>query len=245
MADLGPLSFEGTSPKECEVFVATIRQRALAQGKHLDNEWIAFLASSYFVGDAFYWYEELDDDVKNDWSRLRPALVARFGRGGSSSTSGSLTSATAPATTIPTPAAAPPALAPRPSVRKGRLKAIDEYGRIRGYITKQFHVFGEYGLTSESPDDALSVSFTVLSVDESFEIQIIDSFQFPQVRDTLAVAWDGRTKDEWVHEGSLRDSLAELFPFSSKSKSQWAIERKVWRISEDAELKVEYPKPDG
>ncbi|KAG8974638.1 hypothetical protein FRC05_007115, partial [Tulasnella sp. 425] len=185
------------------------------RGKHLDNEWIAFLASSYFVGDAFYWYEELDDDVKNDWSRLRPALVARFGRGGSSST------------------------------RKGRLKAIDEYGRIRGYITKQFHVFGEYGLTSESPDDALSVSFTVLSVDESFEIQIIDSFQFPQVRDTLAVAWDGRTKDEWVHEGSLRDSLAELFPFSSKSKSQWAIERKVWRISEDAELKVEYPKPDG
>lgn len=74
------LSFAGTNPEECEAFVFAIR-RALEQGKHRDNEWIAVFASSCFAGDAFYWYEELDEDVQNDWSRPQPAPVARFGRG--------------------------------------------------------------------------------------------------------------------------------------------------------------------
>ncbi|KAG8898826.1 hypothetical protein FRC01_010752, partial [Tulasnella sp. 417] len=77
-----PLVFEGTDPKECEAFVATVRRRGLEQGKHRDNEWMAVFASSYLGGDALYWYEDLDEDVQNDWSRLRPALLARFGRRG-------------------------------------------------------------------------------------------------------------------------------------------------------------------
>lgn len=84
--DSDTLCFEGANPKECEAFVSAIRRRALEQGKHRDNEWMAVFASSCFAGDAFYWYEELDEDVQNDWSRLRPALVARFGRGSISPT---------------------------------------------------------------------------------------------------------------------------------------------------------------
>lgn len=78
--------FEGTDPKECEAFVATIRRRALELGKHRDNEWMAVFASSYLGSDALYWYEDLEEDVQNDWSRLRPALLARFGRRGQTPT---------------------------------------------------------------------------------------------------------------------------------------------------------------
>lgn len=72
--------FEGTDPKECEAFVAAVRRRALEQDKHRDNEWMAVFASTYLGGDALYWYEDLDEGVQNDWSRLRPALLGQFGR---------------------------------------------------------------------------------------------------------------------------------------------------------------------
>lgn len=74
--------FEGTDPKECEAFVASVRRRGLELGKHRDHEWMAVFTSSYLAGEALYWYEDLDEDVQNDWSRLRPALLARFGRRG-------------------------------------------------------------------------------------------------------------------------------------------------------------------
>ncbi|KIO29813.1 hypothetical protein M407DRAFT_162450 [Tulasnella calospora MUT 4182] len=113
MADSSPdeLVFRGSSPEECETFVSTIRKRALAEKKHRDDEWIAYLASSSFVGDAFYWYEDLDKEIQDDWSRLRPALVARFGRTRPPHTPNSriaVSQVSVPPITIPTPAAAPP-----------------------------------------------------------------------------------------------------------------------------------------
>ncbi|KIO18665.1 hypothetical protein M407DRAFT_31676 [Tulasnella calospora MUT 4182] len=71
--------FKGTNPDECEGFVATVRRRALEQGKHRDNEWMAVFASSYLGGEALYWYEDLEESIQNDWSQLRPALLAKFG----------------------------------------------------------------------------------------------------------------------------------------------------------------------
>ncbi|KAG9031544.1 hypothetical protein FS837_002953, partial [Tulasnella sp. UAMH 9824] len=106
-----PGVFEGTDPKECEAFVAAVRRRALEQGKHRDKEWMAVFASSYLGGRALYWYEDLDEVVQNDWSRLRPALLSRFGRRDMApimSSSAPTTSASTSSTTIPTPAAAPP-----------------------------------------------------------------------------------------------------------------------------------------
>ncbi|KAG8911389.1 hypothetical protein FRC00_006590, partial [Tulasnella sp. 408] len=105
------LVFRGSSPEECETFVSTIRKRALAENKHRDDEWIAYLASSCFAGDAFYWYEDLEKETQNDWSRLRPALVARFGRTRqphNQDTSVPVPQAPLPPVSIPTPAAAPP-----------------------------------------------------------------------------------------------------------------------------------------
>ncbi|KAG8976843.1 hypothetical protein FRB90_009022, partial [Tulasnella sp. 427] len=74
--------FKGDNPEECEVFVGTLRRAGLAQEKLRDNDWMAGLASSYLTGDALYWFEGLEQSVQNDWNQLRPALLARFGRGG-------------------------------------------------------------------------------------------------------------------------------------------------------------------
>ncbi|KAG8960128.1 hypothetical protein FRC00_000842 [Tulasnella sp. 408] len=115
MADLlpEPAHFKGTSGDDCEIFVAMVRRRALEQGKQRDREWMALFASRCLIGDALYWYEGLDEDVQNDWTRLRPALLERFGRLGPPSSATSSTpafQAPAPPAAIPTPAAAPPKL---------------------------------------------------------------------------------------------------------------------------------------
>ncbi|KAG8900301.1 hypothetical protein FRC00_013651 [Tulasnella sp. 408] len=81
-----PTLFKGTNPEECEVLVAAIRRHALERGKQHDNEWIALFASTYLIGHALHWYEDLDQSIQNDWSRLRPTLLARFGRRGAPTT---------------------------------------------------------------------------------------------------------------------------------------------------------------
>lgn len=227
--------------------MSIIRRRALAQGKHRDNEWIAFLAASCFVGDAFYWYEELDEDVQNDWSRLRPALVARFGRGVLTSTTPLIISSTpgsAPSTTtVPTPAAAPPIIVSHPSVRKGRLKVLNGDGWRLGYITNSADNFGFYRSLSTLPDDALSVSFAISSVDEPVKIQIIDASQPPRVCDWLAVVWFGEIGSHWIDSSA---NAATSCSFSTiTSKTIWEAKRKVWKISEAGQVSVEYPKLDG
>lgn len=74
------ITFGGTSSDECELFVSAIRRRSLAEGKYGDNEWIAYFASSCFVGEALYWYEGLDENVQSDWGNLRQAILERFGQ---------------------------------------------------------------------------------------------------------------------------------------------------------------------
>ncbi|KIO32056.1 hypothetical protein M407DRAFT_241599 [Tulasnella calospora MUT 4182] len=244
-----PGLFKGTGPEDCEIFVATIRRRALEQGKQRDNEWIALFASSYLIGDALYWYEGLDEDVQNDWSRLRPALLARFGRScppPTAASSTSVISAPAPPTTVPTPAAAPPATTtrPRPLVGKGRLKLLNSDGSLRGYAVKSGDVVdGLYRTWSTGPDDALLISFTTSHADEPFEIQIIDDPKTPQVTDCLAVCWEGLTRDIWESDATF---IASSCSFSGiTSTKNWNIKKNVWTISNNGELGVDYPKSDG
>ncbi|KAG9037234.1 Transmembrane osmosensor, partial [Tulasnella sp. UAMH 9824] len=135
MADFYPEPplFKGTNPEECEVLVATIRRQALERGKQNDNEWVALFASSYLIGDALYWYEDLEESIQKDWSRLRPALLARFGRKGlpTTVTSAALAISSSPSTTIPTPAAAP---ATTSHSKKGYVKVLNLDGSLNGYL---------------------------------------------------------------------------------------------------------------
>ncbi|KIO32060.1 hypothetical protein M407DRAFT_19084 [Tulasnella calospora MUT 4182] len=237
--------FKGTNTDECEGFVATVRRRALEQGKHRDNEWMAVFASSYLGGEALYWYEDLEESIQNDWSQLRPALLAKFGGRGktpSASSSVPIISSSTSSTTIPTPAAAPPSTNSSSLVRKGRLRVINSVGTLVGYIAKSADSIGLYEALSSDPAGALLVSFTA-SVIGPFDIQIIDTSQNPNVVDVLAVVWTHLTGSEWMKNS---DYVASCCSFSSVSpKRSWAFQQNVWALSEDGGLSVEYPKPGG
>ncbi|KIO32062.1 hypothetical protein M407DRAFT_19086 [Tulasnella calospora MUT 4182] len=165
---------------------------------------MAVFASSYLCGDALHWYEDLDEDVQKDWSQLRPALLAKFGR---RIVPGCLNFYLS--ITVPTPAAAPPVapspksrrkpkksrkkttIAPPRLVRKGRLKVLSSNGELHGYIPKLTEPNGLFEFLCRDPADALLVSRTP-SVDGPFDIQIIDASQKPPVIDVLAIAWKHR-----------------------------------------------------
>ncbi len=63
---------------ECEEFIYVVRQRARQAEKGSDNAWIVELVSSSLMGDAMRWYVTLSDEVQNDWSKLRKALLANY-----------------------------------------------------------------------------------------------------------------------------------------------------------------------
>ncbi|KAG8917659.1 hypothetical protein FRC01_002308, partial [Tulasnella sp. 417] len=68
--------FRGEGP--CDVFLRRVRKVAFEKGKHKDGDWMAGYASTCFEGEALMWYEGLDEDVQDDWKRLRAALLERF-----------------------------------------------------------------------------------------------------------------------------------------------------------------------
>ncbi|KAG9042382.1 hypothetical protein FS837_010949 [Tulasnella sp. UAMH 9824] len=63
----------------------------IIQGKQDDNRWIAQYAATCFIKDALRWFEDLDEEVQNDWRLLRKAMLAKWpapgGRKSMSSTS--------------------------------------------------------------------------------------------------------------------------------------------------------------
>ncbi|KIO24316.1 hypothetical protein M407DRAFT_102072 [Tulasnella calospora MUT 4182] len=74
------VTFSGTSPEECETFLATVHRDALANGKYLDEKWITFYAASLLRGDALVFYENLDAKTKASWAAIRTAFVNRYVR---------------------------------------------------------------------------------------------------------------------------------------------------------------------
>lgn len=241
MADSSPdsLVFSGSSPEECETFVSTIRKRALAEKKHRDNEWIAYLASSCFVGDALYWYEDLDQEIQDDWSRLRPAMMAKFGRTRppphDPNLSISAPQAAASSITIPTPAAAPPVPDSIPLLRKGLLKVLGLNGRCHGYIAARIEN-GQYRSITETPQLALSVLLPPSSSKHIFEIKVAPN-------DSVGIVWPNLSGAEWTDDTRY---FAYCCSWSTiRSANTWAVNNNVWKLADDSELSVHYPKLNG
>lgn len=74
----GVVVFRGLPGEPCEEFIRCVRGRAFSEGKQRDNEWICDFASTCFTGRALRWYEELDEEIQQDWKLLRQALLRQY-----------------------------------------------------------------------------------------------------------------------------------------------------------------------
>lgn len=76
--------FYGGSGEEAEIFVRTVCDKAIDEGKQEDNRWAAIYASSCMAGEALRWYTSLDSDTQENWKKLQHAVLAQYPRGGPS-----------------------------------------------------------------------------------------------------------------------------------------------------------------
>ncbi|KAG8938729.1 hypothetical protein FRC04_007826, partial [Tulasnella sp. 424] len=72
------LTFKGESEAESQEFVSQIRQRAAAEGKENDSEWIVRLAFPCFFGNALKWHASLPSDVRSNWETLERAILLNY-----------------------------------------------------------------------------------------------------------------------------------------------------------------------
>ncbi|KAG8895395.1 hypothetical protein FRC00_007525, partial [Tulasnella sp. 408] len=73
-----PLEFKGESETECQEFVRRIRQRAVAEGRDHDSEWMVRLAYPCFSGNALRWHASLPIDVQSNWRSLERAILLDY-----------------------------------------------------------------------------------------------------------------------------------------------------------------------
>jgi len=75
----GELGFTGAGGDiECQVFINSIRQHALAVGKSRDPNWMADFAASRFWYGAFSWYNNLPQRTRGNWDSLVNALCEEY-----------------------------------------------------------------------------------------------------------------------------------------------------------------------
>ncbi|KAG8916168.1 hypothetical protein FRC01_003318 [Tulasnella sp. 417] len=72
------IKFKGESESECQEFVSQIRQRAVAEGKEDDSNWMVRLAFPCFLGKALKWHASLPIDAQSSWKCLERAILLDF-----------------------------------------------------------------------------------------------------------------------------------------------------------------------
>jgi hypothetical protein len=72
------LVFNGDGSMTVDVFLRSLRKRARDAGRLRDPDWMADYLSICIGGSALAWYESLDDEIQQDWKRLRTSLIQRF-----------------------------------------------------------------------------------------------------------------------------------------------------------------------
>ncbi|KAG8991075.1 hypothetical protein FRB94_012875 [Tulasnella sp. JGI-2019a] len=114
------LSFSGSPSEHVLLFAQAVHRFAFAFGRQKDSPWMADYAYGCLSGEALDWFEDLDPSVKNDWSRLRMAMLDMFRQ-----------NALAP--TAPAAAACPRQAASSP-ISRCRVKVVRGNGTVRGYV---------------------------------------------------------------------------------------------------------------
>ncbi|KAG8995573.1 hypothetical protein FRB93_001077, partial [Tulasnella sp. JGI-2019a] len=115
------LAFSGDPSEHVLLFAQAVHRFAFAHARQKDNVWMADYAYGCLSGEALDWFEDLDHDVRQDWSRLRPAIVIEFRQ--------SKLAPIAPA------AASGPRLVANSSVSRSRVKVVRGNGAVLGYVS--------------------------------------------------------------------------------------------------------------
>ncbi|KAG9037091.1 hypothetical protein FRB95_006946 [Tulasnella sp. JGI-2019a] len=72
------LSPPGDSLEDGHFFIQGVHRFGFAFGRQNDRVWMADYAHGCLPREALKWFESLNDEVKKDWSLLRPAIVEWF-----------------------------------------------------------------------------------------------------------------------------------------------------------------------
>ncbi|KAG8852695.1 hypothetical protein FRB96_008551 [Tulasnella sp. 330] len=72
------LSFSGETSDNVLLFAQAIHRFGFAHGRHEHDAWMAAYAYGCLKDTALDWFEDLEPEVKRDWSTLRPAMIKRF-----------------------------------------------------------------------------------------------------------------------------------------------------------------------
>ncbi|KAG8916055.1 hypothetical protein FRC01_003406 [Tulasnella sp. 417] len=184
--------FTGKNAEEAEDFVHAVNRRAWAAGKLDDHTWMAKFAYVCFTKKALRWYEELDEETRNDWRLLRRAILDKYS---TPPQSPSIVPSSTPASESPVrpaPAAAPPTAK---AVRRGRIRIDYQGNRNNAYISEKSSGTSETGCQSaDNVSDACTFEIDTIRRTITFQ----DGISMLIVR----ALHEGRTLDHSKTEGS-------------------------------------------
>ncbi|KIO32022.1 hypothetical protein M407DRAFT_19048 [Tulasnella calospora MUT 4182] len=136
-----------------------------------DDGWIAHYAATCFCDDSLLWYSDLDEEIRNSWSKLRKALLEQYLR----SLGYSLSPSAAPTLRnlrVPQgPAAGPPPQASSfsntpPDLWRGKIEILlPNYGKTIGFLAYR-------------PGDGVPTNFVI--VEDLTQAQLISFPKNPQ-----------------------------------------------------------------
>ncbi|KAG8984031.1 hypothetical protein FRB93_006824 [Tulasnella sp. JGI-2019a] len=115
------LSFSDGHSEHVLLFVQAVHRFAFAHGRQKDDVWMADYAYGCLSGEVLEWFEDLNPDVRQDWSRLRQAMVTKFRQSKLVPTSASA-------------AASGPQVASS-SVSRSRVRVVRGDGTVLGYVS--------------------------------------------------------------------------------------------------------------
>ncbi|KAG8983684.1 hypothetical protein FRB93_007081 [Tulasnella sp. JGI-2019a] len=72
------LSFSGGLSDNVIAFAQEVHRFGFAYGRVEDDVWMARYVYGCLSGDALEWFEHLDPEIKEDWSKLRPIMIEKF-----------------------------------------------------------------------------------------------------------------------------------------------------------------------
>ncbi|KAG8991973.1 hypothetical protein FRB94_012114 [Tulasnella sp. JGI-2019a] len=115
------LSFSGGPSENVLLFAQAVHRFAFAHSRQKDGVWIADYAYGCLSDQALDWFEDLDPNIRQDWSSLRPAMITKFRR--------NKLVPTAPAAT------GVPRMVAKDFVSRSRVRVIKGNGTVLGYVS--------------------------------------------------------------------------------------------------------------